>query len=300
MTELPVYYSDPRRIEGTDDQGVYWIQECLDAATGFGEYLTNDPQGQAFAEGWYEPGDDIHISINAFLFIGEDETLLFETLSPNGTDRILGALEQLLDGRDLDYLVPSHDEAPHAGNAHHIMDAYPEATLVECTAKGASPHLHKLVYGDATAVTYGDTIDLGGYTVEFVKPVFLDSAMSTWLFESTTGMLCTVDSFGFPHHADKCTCFADEFDTAVTSGQMMQYTGRSLQWIEYADNDKIKAELDHTFATYQPTLIAPSHGSLIRADIDRHVDLIKDNVDWVREHGHVGQSFGEVSSQLVG
>lgn len=272
-------------------RAMYWIEECLDATPGMGKWLTEDDLGQELAGDWYEPGTELHLSINAFLIQGSEESLVFDTLSRAGTDYIIDALTQCLDGDALDYVVPSHDEAPHAGNANAILEAFPTAQLVECTAGGSNPELHRIAYGDALKVTHGETIDLGGYRVEFVEPLFVDSAMTTWLFEHETRTLFTVDSFGLTHLAAACGQFSDEQASDLPAEQLLQYHGRSIQWLQYADADVINRALDALIEQYDPLLIAPSHGSVLRGNVDEYVEKAKQNIEWVTEHGQLEVNF---------
>lgn len=259
-----------RKIQSGPGEGIYWIEECV-KADAMGEWLTRHPEGQRYAEDWYEPGRGMHLSINAYLFVGTEQTLLFDTLSPAMTDHILSELDRLLDGRDLDYIVLSHDEAPHGGNTHVIWDEYPEATLIGGGRGSPAAELHHLE--NATRVGFGETIDLGGYVIEFVEPVFLDSPVTVWAFEQTTRTLCTVDSFGFPHYPGDCVKYEDEMETDLTPNMMMQYNGRSIQWLEFVDPGKVRDQLHHHLEQYNPSILAPAHGQLIREDIDRYADV---------------------------
>jgi glyoxylase-like metal-dependent hydrolase (beta-lactamase superfamily II) len=103
--------------------GIHWIYEAgPDRAERF-DLAERRPE-------WYEPGREAYIPQCAYLLDGGEETLLFDTLSPASTDQVLDALDGLVGDRGLDYLVVSHPDVPHAGNAPAIMEAHPEATLV--------------------------------------------------------------------------------------------------------------------------------------------------------------------------
>lgn len=290
---VETYYQAARSMDDRAGAGLQWIQECLDASEGMGRWLANDALGQDLADGWFREDQGLHIPLNSYLLAGEDHSLLFDTLSRSRPQHVVDEVTGILGDAGLDYVVPSHDEAPHAGNAD-ILGRELGAQLIECGAAGATPELHDLVYeqADPIEVTHGDTIDLGGYVVEFVEPVLLDSAMTTWLFEHETETLFTVDSFGFPHHADECRRFADELATPVTANRTLQYTGRSLQWLQFADAGKVKADLDALTSEFDPANIAPAHGQVVRdVDFAAFVEMIKTNVDWITEHGTLEVDF---------
>jgi len=294
-TGIDIHYQPTRRMDlGNETDGeLYWIQECLVAMENLEKWLENDPIGRRFGSEWYEHGEELHVPLNAFLLKGTEKTLLFDTHSLSNPDHIVTELEDALGGRDLDFVAPSHDEAPHAGGANRVLEAFPESTLIECTASGSNPKLHKHVYeeADALQIEHGYTIDLGGLIVDFVKPVFLDSAVTTWMYEQETETLFTVDSFGFPHHQEECSLFADEMYSPITSGRLMQYTGRSLQYLQYINREKLYEKMDEFSYLYQPEVLAPAHGNVIRTgNYDRYSKYIKENVDWIAENGTIGIS----------
>ncbi|MFB6207196.1 MAG: MBL fold metallo-hydrolase [Haloglomus sp.] len=261
---------EPRKIAGGSGKGIYWIEECVEAGA-MAEYLTRHPEGQEYAEGWYEEGKGLHLSINAYLLIGEDKSLLFDTLSPASREHIVDTVEELLDGDDLDYVVVSHDEAPHAGNTFALVDRFPEATFIGANAGSPVDELHH--YEAARRVDFGETIDLGGYEAEFVEPVFSDSPATLWLLERDTRFMCTVDSFGFPHYPSDCVKFEDEMETDMNAFQMMQYNGRSIQWLEFADPEKVRDQLQYHIDHYEPEILAPAHGQLLRGDLQKYAEF---------------------------
>lgn len=66
----------------------------------------------------------MYIPQNAYL-LADEEGLLFDTLSPASTETVLAELDRRLGDDGLDYLVPSHPDVPHAGNAVAILEDHP-------------------------------------------------------------------------------------------------------------------------------------------------------------------------------
>jgi len=244
--------------------GMHFIKECITAPP-----LDDDEvEADDTLDGWYVEGEDLHVSQNAYLVDGE-ETLLFDTLTPAGREGILENLDELLDGRNLDYLVVSHPEANHAGNAFAIQEAHPEATLV-APERGSHHDLFGIDTGetgsgdgDALLVSHGDTIDLGGFEVEFRDPEFFDHAMTTWMRETTTGTLFTVDFLGFEHLPGDCLSLDDELRTPLTPGRLERFNSYAFTWLRYVDTDRIDEVLDALVAL-DPDIIAPAHGQVVR------------------------------------
>ena len=255
--------------------GMYWLEEC-------------GPDRSHFLDGrtpsWITPEQEMHIPQNAYL-VRDDRSLLFDTLSPASTDRILTDLELLLEGESLDYLVVSHPDVPHAGNTLPILEAHPEATLV-APGYGTGHELYHLE--DAMHVTEGDEIDLGEYTVAFHEATFPDAAVHVWMSETKTGTLFPVDWFGYPHTSAECSRFADEFEHPLTVDRLVEYHGRVLFWFQYVDVPTVHEAIDEVIARIEPSIIAPGHGNVIREDVDEAVAMAKEAVEHVRTGGRVG------------
>lgn len=233
---------------------------------------------------WYDPGETIYIMQNAYLIDG-DETLLFDTLSPAGRELVLTHLENVLDGRDLDYLVVSHPEAPHAGNAFSILDQHPEAEFI---APG-NGDLQKLYHLDeATLVDPGERIDLGGFEVEFLDPTFPDHGLHMWMREMTTDTLFCVDWLGYFCMKHERLKFLDEVDSPLTHHRLREFHGRVLFWLQYADPELVNAAIEEIIDDYAPKRIYQAHGLPIRENPIRYMRKMKA----VNQHIHDGGRLG--------
>lgn len=273
--------------------GVFCMKECI-VSSAFAE------EDDAALPSWYDPGEELHTSQNAFVFL-DDETLLFDTWSPASRDSILETLDDVLAGRDLDYLVVSHLESNHAGNYELILDEYPDATLV-APEHGAKHEreLYRLDSWGAEYVTGGDTLDLGTHTIEFVNPIFYDQAKTTFMYERTTDMLFTVDWFGFQHMGSECTKFVDEMKYDLTYDQLDRFNGYALVWLRFVDPGKADEIVRYLREDVNPAIIAPAHGQIIREDIPKYLDLMGDVVRDIAEdatdyhiHSHQMSRFGD-------
>jgi flavorubredoxin len=234
---------------------------------------------------WYDPDRDIHAQFNAYLLESE-ETLLFDTLPPNFGDRIVDYLEE----RDvsLDYLVVSHPEAPHGGNAGGLLSAHPEATLVV----PESDALHDLALTRTVdsfrEVGDGDEIDLGGRRLEFLDPVLFDLASTTWAHDTATGTLFTVDAYGNTHMDGDCCEFVDELTDDPEEFVTLRWTGfhaHTFPWLAYADPGRIMADMEVVIERFPPELIAPSHGAVVREDAVGYLRRLEPVLESIVEQG---------------
>lgn len=259
------------------DPGLFWIQELGPDRTGMFVDDDRDPPR------WYRD-DAVRIPQCAYLLAGE-ETLLFDTLSPAATDDLLADLEAILDGDPLDYLVVSHPDVPHAGNTRRVLAEYPDCTLV-APRYGDGHALYHLE--EARLVGEGDAIDLGGRVVAFHEATFLDAPVSMWMTERTTNALFPVDWFGFPHHDAERLSFVDEIEGDATVDRLVAFHGRVMFWYQYVDAGKVKREIDRLVDEYDPDLLAPAHGLVVREDVPDYMERMKPVVDVVSEEGRVG------------
>lgn len=243
---------------------IYLIQECNDRTALTEQYSKEAPD-------WYEEGKTVHSSQSAYLLLGE-ETLLFDTLSPAATEQVLTEVDDVLDGRDLDYIVVSHPEAPHAGNSRELCAAHPEAELIAPDYGNT----HELYYlGEATQISPGATLDIGGFELEVLDPVFVDHKMHIWLYERTTGTLFTVDFLGLMHLDGECLACTDELNEPVAPHRLELFHGRALFWFEYADLQKVDAAIEDIIETYDPAVLAPAHGFVVREETAAYLRNMK-------------------------
>ncbi|QLG61918.1 MBL fold metallo-hydrolase [Halorarum salinum] len=260
--------------------GIFWIQECYDSPA-LREKYSDDPPD------WYNSGEKIHVCDNAFLICG-NQTLLFDTLSPHSTNQILDELDSLLDGQDLDYLVISHPENPHAGNTFPILEEHPGAELIapEFGSKHGMYHLE-----DATKVAPGETIDLGGKIIEFVEPTFLDHRVHTWLAEHVTETLFTVDWLGDVHMEKNCLDFLDELDNDDPVSRQVEFHSRALFWFQYVDETKTRQAIESLIDVEQPNVVAPAHGVPVREETEEYLRLNNAVIDRIIEQGRIMSAY---------
>jgi len=284
--------SNPKYREIKD--GFYWTQECLPLGT-LSELDRFDMSK------WIGADEEVHGCQNAYLLDGE-QSLLFDTLTqPNG-DQVVDLLDDLLDGDDLDYLVISHPEANHAGNTFTILEAYPEATLLvpgEAAGHGTGHGTEHELYHIATdtpedvselanEIRYigdGDTVDLGGYTVEFHRPVVADHSFTLWMTEHTTNTLFTVDWMGFLHQSSNCVSYVHELDREVTVEQVFRFHALAFPWLRFSDVAAIERGVADVRERFNPDIVAPAHGMVTTENPGQYMDLFTEAAAYLSEEG---------------
>ncbi|WP_029061413.1 hypothetical protein [Labrenzia sp. DG1229] len=217
------------------------------------------------------------IIYNSYLFVDE-RTLLIDTLGPAQHGTILEALHDILDGRSLDYLWISHTELPHAANTASLRRAHPNLQVL--TVGG---HDHYEIHGfeDARLLDYGDTIELGKHELEIIKPMFVDHALTQWIYERKTGFMCPVDWALNAHNEHQCFRFMHEMEETGYSPERFMHDISVTNcvvfpWLRWADPDQIVAAIDAFYAKYDIRIFAPSHAQVIVRDIPEYLAALRE------------------------
>lgn len=253
---------------------IYWISHSA------GDRAAELNRGFAEDFARVHPGFDPQandIIYGSYLFL-DDKTFLIDTLGPAQHETMLDALGDLLAGRRLDYLWISHTELPHAGNTAAIVRAHP---AVQILTVGGHDHyaLHEL--GDARQLAYGDMVDLGHHTMEIIEPLFVDHALTQWIYEHRTGFLCPVDWALNAQNAYQSFRFMDEMEEVGYSRERFQHDVSITNcvvfpWLRWADPDQIARMIDAFYAKYDIRIFAPSHTNVIRKDVPEYLSALRE------------------------
>ncbi|MDD2519858.1 MAG: FprA family A-type flavoprotein, partial [Kiritimatiellae bacterium] len=188
-------------------------------------------------------------SYNAYLVRGKDKTALIDTADPDQWE-VLKA--QLDDVERLDYIVSQHAEQDHSGSIPFVLEKYPGAKVVtNPKCRDMLIDLLQLPEEVFQTVADGETLDLGGKTLEFLYTpwVHWPETMSTWLPEDR--ILFSCDFFG-SHLATS--------DLYVTNpAATLEAAKRYYAEIMMPFRQPIRRNLDKVLAR-DIGMIAPSHG----------------------------------------
>ncbi len=202
---------------------------------------------------------------NSYLVVGENRKALIDTVNPGFEKELEEKIEQVVDPKDLDYVIMNHAEPDHAGSIPYIMSMNNKAMLVT-TSRGAkmAQTFYKVPENRIKTVTDGTTIELGGKTVQFIEAPMLHwpETMFTYLLENKILFPC--DFFG-SHIAQGV--YDDEIEDLEVYAQ--RYFGEIMMPFRISAQkalDKIK--------DLQVEIIAPSHGP-IHKNPKRILDVYK-------------------------
>ena len=164
----------------------------------------------AMFEGVYSVPDGV--SYNSYLLLDE-KTVLFDTVDRAVSKVFFENIAQVLQGRQLDYLVVQHMEPDHAGTLEDLLLRYPETTVL-CN-KMTATMIGQFAAGDLSArlqiVSEGETFSAGRHTLQFLNAPMVHWPEVMMTYDQADKILFSADAFG-TFGALNGALFADEVD----------------------------------------------------------------------------------------
>lgn len=208
-------------------------------------------------------------SYNSYILKGSEKTVLFETAKDKFYDEFVERIQSLTDPSEIDYIVLNHTEPDHSGSAYRLFKEFcPNATIVGTATtirflkEIANAEFNHIVAKD------GMTLDIGGYTLEFIMAPFLHwpDSMYTYIRENKT--LITCDSFGC-HYADEAV-FNDKIDGDFYDAYKYYYDMIMGPFKPYVQAALKKIDL------LELETICPGHGPVLRTDLEKYINYYKE------------------------
>ena len=131
--------------------------------------------------------------------INDEKIAVMDTIDERKTDEWFANLENVLNGRTVDYLVISHLEPDHAANIKRAADKFPQAQLVlSAKAKAMLPQFFDIAHLEerCLVVKEGDTLELGTHKLHFVMAPMVHWPEVMVEYEETEKILFSADGFG--------------------------------------------------------------------------------------------------------
>ena len=223
------------------------------------------------------PGRSIHGARHeatvTYIILGSEKTLMVDTGHFGHWYALEEQLESVLQGRTLDYVFPTHQEIPHAGNLGRLLELYPEAKAVGDVRDYHLFHpeidLDRLqIMGD------GDRVSLGDRDFVFVEAIWKDLSGTMWGYDSKIETLFTSDGFGMVHmHEDDiCDLMPHEMPEVVLDTHRQRYAAPFVGF-RYQDQKEKIAKFKALQEKIPIKVIASAHGGpLIGPILDAFVE----------------------------
>ena len=154
----------------------------------------NDREVDLF-EGQYDVPNGM--AYNSYIILDE-KIAVMDTVDARFTHAWLDNIQNVLGGKEPDYLVVQHMEPDHSANVHNFVKTYPNAKIVS-SAKAFV--MMKQFFGTDFAekqivVGEGDTLSLGGRTLTFVTAPMVHWPEVIVTYDSKDKVLFSADGFG--------------------------------------------------------------------------------------------------------
>ncbi len=192
---------------------------------------------------------------NAYLIIGSNKKALIDTVNPGFEKELEDKITKVVKPDDIDYVIMNHAEPDHAGSIPHIMALNAKAKLVT-TAKGAkmAQIFYKVPEERIVAVRDGETLDLGGKTLQFIEAPMLHWPETMFTYLKENKILFPCDFFG--SHVAK-GLYDDEIEELLVFAQ--RYYGEIMMPFNIMGQKALEKIKDLPI-----DVIAPSHGPIHR------------------------------------
>lgn len=137
------------------------------------------------------------VSYNSYVIL-DDKVAVMDSVDLRAGTEWFSNLDEVLEGREPDYLVVNHLEPDHSGNIQNFMEKYPKAQLVlSVKAQSMLPQFFEMDMQErCMAVKEGDELNLGSHTLTFIMAPMVHWPEVMVTYEKNEQILFSADGFG--------------------------------------------------------------------------------------------------------
>jgi flavorubredoxin len=206
---------------------------------------------------------DAVVAVNSMVIAGA-EPVIVDTGNELSRREWLESAFSIVDPADVRWVFLSHDDHDHIGNLGAVLELCPKATLVtnwftvERTSRALELPIERMRW-----VNSGETFDAGDRTLVAMRPPIFDSPTTRGLFDPTTGVYWSVDTFAclLPGHlTDVADAPAEMWEAAL-----LQFNRMVSPWHTLVDPARWNAYVD-AVAALGMTTVASGHSAALRGE----------------------------------
>lgn len=233
-------------------EGIYWV--------GAIDWNLRDFHGYTTKRG---------TTYNAYLIVS-DKIALVDTVKEGFFPEMLERITEIIDPKDIDYLVSNHVEMDHSGSIPEFLEVAPKAT-VYCTKRGHEGlQKHFNIDAEFNEVKTGDELSLGKKTLMFVEAPMLHWPDTMFTYVKEDKVLLPSDGFG--QHLATGERFNDEVDQNILFEEAAKYYANILMPLGGLITKKLEELKDVPI-----DIIGPSHGVIWR---DNPAQIVEKYAKW--------------------
>lgn len=223
----------------------------------------NDRRKNLFENMWPLPNG---VSYNSYL-IKDEKTALIDTVEMGTDAGYLSWVENLLDGRELDYLVINHMEPDHSGEIGAIVRRYPNVEIVGNQKTFKILEAYYGINSNLLDVCDGAELNLGYHKLKFVFTPWVHWPETMMTYDMTDGVLFSADAFGTFGTLDG-GIFDDQIDFEIYREEMRRYYSNIVG--KYSNMvQKALAKLEGVPVNF----LCPLHGPIWRENPSKVIEL---------------------------
>jgi anaerobic nitric oxide reductase flavorubredoxin len=209
------------------------------------------------------------VSYNAYL-INDEKKAIIDLAKGLKTDEFFDHIAEIVTLSEIDYVVINHMEPDHTGVLRTLRMIAPGATIL-CSPKAEA--MLESFYGvteNVRVVQDGETLSLGGRTLQFFSTPFVHWPETMMTYETSSCILFSCDAFG-GYGALRGAVFDDECtDLGFYQKEALRYYVNIV-----AKFSKPVLKAIEKLADVDVEVIAPSHGLIWRKQPQLIVELYK-------------------------
>lgn len=234
-------------------EGVYWVGAIDWNIRNFHGYTTN--RGTTY---------------NAFLIVDE-KIALIDTVKHNFFPEMLRRIKEIVDPKDIDYVISNHVEMDHSGSLPMMLREASNAELVTTEKRGEDGlRKHFGLECPMLTVKEGSALNIGKRDLAFVPIPMLHWPDSMVTYSPYDAILFSSDAFG--QHLATGERFDDEVDPAIIMQEATKYYANILMLFGHLIPGAVQK-----LAPLDIKIIAPDHGVIWRNDPGK---IISAYADW--------------------
>lgn len=138
------------------------------------------------------------MAYNSYVIL-DDKIAIMDTVDKRASEEWLKNIEEILDGRKLDYVVVLHMEPDHSYNLKVLCDKYPDMKIVgNDKTFSFIPNFFNIDDLDnrKVVVTEGSKLELGNHTLNFIMAPMVHWPEVMVAYEESEKVLFSADAFG--------------------------------------------------------------------------------------------------------
>lgn len=199
------------------------------------------------------------VSYNSYVILDEKITVM-DTVDARATEEWLANLEEVLNGKSVDYLVVSHMEPDHAANVQRLIEKYPNMQVIgNAKTFNMIPQFFNVDLEERKVVVKeGDTLNIGKHTLQFFMAPMVHWPEVMVTYEQSEKILFSADGFGKFGALD-----VDEEWTCEARRYYFNIVGKYGVQVQ---------NLLKKAATLDIEMICPLHGPILKENLGYYID----------------------------